>query len=139
MTTMIIAGKDFPEVSPYMTTAISNQRNVSITIPDTDCHVPENDNIITVKWNKVSSLSAKTFVVQTENQFNNIDEALIIFDAHDYIGKFEEFSPENITPHEGRCCILLTTVHSRHIVNIYYMYECVQWYIYNGLAQKSEI
>lgn len=97
MTTMIIAGKDFPEVSPYMTTAINNQRNVSITIPDTNCHVPENDNIITVKWNKVSSLSAKTFVVQTENQFNNIDEALIIFDAHDYIGKFEAFSPENIT------------------------------------------
>ncbi|MBE6350848.1 MAG: hypothetical protein E7062_08910 [Spirochaetaceae bacterium] len=97
MTTMIIAGKDFPEVSPYMTTAINNERNVSITIPNTDCLIPESDNIITVKWNKVSSLSAKTFVVQTENQFNSINEALIIFDAKDFSGKFDEMSPENIT------------------------------------------
>ena len=80
-------------------------------------------------WLKQLSIYAGTFLVLLISFQGLFDKYSLIF----------FLSPENITPHEGRCCIMLTTVHSRHTVNIYYMYKCVQWYIYNGLAQKSEI
>ena len=90
---MLVAGKDMPSGGKFAEGLTFTNRNILIT--GTDIEIPESSNasdgddlekgsikagVKSVEWNKSSSLSARTLILQAENTYDRIDEAVLYFD-----------------------------------------------------------
>lgn len=83
----LIIGKDFPNGSSYLTTAIDSLRNAVITkAPDVELKTEAETQC--AKWNRTSPISARSLVVRAEAETSLLDEAIIIFDENQYASKF---------------------------------------------------
>ncbi len=95
--TVLIAGKEYPAGSALASAAINHNRKVVITSP---FGAPENEDTIpteeisTVAWNKSSSVSARSIVLQAENVFQKVDEAVLVFDTACLSPNFNSMTPE---------------------------------------------
>ena len=94
---VLFAGKEYPDGYNLATTAVKHKRSVVITSlnspsENTDEHLPE--GIKSIFWNKTSSLSARSLVLELENLYGQIDEAILIFDAAFFLPFFPMMNPE---------------------------------------------
>lgn len=91
--TILVAGKDMPSGSKFAEGLSFTNRNVLITGTDVDLQtVSENSTeevaekikaakgVTSVEWNRGSSISARTLVLETENAYEKMDEAALYFD-----------------------------------------------------------
>lgn len=90
--TILIAGKDSPAGNEFAEGFLLASRNVLLTSAHEVPVDSENQNqdssdtnkIILEEWNRSSSLSARSLVLQTETNFSRIDEAVLIFDKEQH-------------------------------------------------------
>lgn len=95
--TVLLAGKEFPAGSAFASAAINHNRNTVITIPfasETPEETTEAEEITTVVWNKSSSVSARSVVLQAENAYERLDEAVLIFDTAWFASTYNSLTPE---------------------------------------------
>jgi hypothetical protein len=77
--TLLIAGKEFPEGADFASTAVSFRRKVALTVqPETP--KPTHEKFQALEWRKHSPVSARALILETENLFQQIHEAALIFD-----------------------------------------------------------
>ncbi len=90
--TILIAGKDAPAGGFFATAAIESGRNALITVPQGLAqHEEETNSEQQLVWNRSSPISSRSLIVQAENKYSHIDEALLIFDASNYATRFSVF------------------------------------------------
>ncbi len=95
--TVLIAGKEYPAGSALASAAVNHNRNVVITAPFAAEETGEPISaagIAAVAWNKSSSVSARSIVLQAENAFQRIDEAVLVFDTAWLAPNFNTMTPE---------------------------------------------
>jgi len=95
MANILVVGKDLPE-SESLLKSFELQGHKIFATASSDISI-ENDNIFTFSWNKSSSISAKTLLIQAEAKLVQIDRVLIIFDSPSYAKKFESEKIEDCT------------------------------------------
>ncbi len=94
---LFAAGKDFPAGAVYASAAYDSGRRTCITAAaeKTEDHEqeagPVRDALRVIQWHRSSPLSARAVVLETENTFGKIDEALLIFDEAAYRPQFPHF------------------------------------------------
>ncbi len=95
--TVLFAGKEYPAGSALASAAINHRRNVVITVPATMETLPESlaaSEIAVAAWNKSSSVSARSVILQAENAFQRVDEAVLYFDTAWFSPRFQTVTPE---------------------------------------------
>lgn len=94
--TILIAGKDLPEGLDFADGILMSGRNVvATTSKSTNVKNPAEGEIAPVVWNKMSPVSAQSVILECENKFRRLDEAVLVFDEMAFAEKFEGFSLEN--------------------------------------------
>jgi len=91
--TMLVAGKDTPAGNTFAEGAASQGRSVLITGTagfdssaaaeedgDSTKTLPLNASVAVEEWNRGSSLSARTLILQAENTYDKLDETVLFFD-----------------------------------------------------------
>lgn len=94
--TMLVAGKDMPAGSKFADGVAFTGRNMVVTGSESDAltavsaeteavdeqtqKIQVAKGLSTAEWNRNSSLSARTLVLQAENAFDKLDEAVLFFD-----------------------------------------------------------
>ena len=96
MANILIVGKELPE-SENLIKSFELKGHKIFTTASSE-FILDNDNIFSFTWNKASSISAKTLLIQAEAKLVQIDRVLIIFDAPNYSTKFESDRLEDCTP-----------------------------------------
>lgn len=94
--TILIAGKDIPDIMDFSDGALMTGRNV-VTTSSTAVHSKQaaDGGAVTASWNKTSPVSARTLVLECENYFRRLDEAVFVFDEAYFAEKFDGMSHEN--------------------------------------------
>lgn len=92
---VLIVGKDFPNASCYVTSAIDSSRNVVVS-KASQTEVGES-NIDCVSWNRNSPISARNLIVRSEAKTGVLDEAIVIFDVNSYISSYSQFDLETVS------------------------------------------
>lgn len=95
--TMLIAGKKFPDCSSFADGVVLANRNVMMAADMGKIKEISSEMEKYFDWNENSSLSARSFILQGENSFGQIDEAVLYFDAVLYSVFFKDFTLENCT------------------------------------------
>lgn len=94
--TILIAGKEIPDGIDLADGALMTGRNVVATVSDkSQTKQAADGETVTALWNKTSPVSARTLVLECENYFKRLDEAVLIFDEAYFAQKFEGMSLEN--------------------------------------------
>lgn len=95
MANILVVGKDLPE-SENLIKSFELQGHKTFTTANSDFSI-DSDNIFTFSWNRTSSISAKTLLIQAESKLSQIDRVLIVFDAPAFSTKFESDRIEDCT------------------------------------------
>lgn len=96
---MLIAGKDVPAGNDFAEGLLDSSRNVVITGTGADVELSEEKEAsesrkaVTLAWNKASSLSARSIILQTETSFDKLDETVLYFDEEMYAGLAQKMDP----------------------------------------------
>lgn len=100
---MLIAGKDSPVGNEFAEGILLSQRNVVLTGNGMEMSAasentqsdeePVNTKVNTIIWNKPSSLSARTLILQAENAFGSLDETVLYFDEDLYASLAQRMDP----------------------------------------------
>lgn len=94
--TILIAGKEIPDGIDFADGALMSARNVVATVADkAKTKQAADGETVIVLWNKTSPVSARTLVLECENHFKRLDEAVLVFDEAYFAQKFEALSLEN--------------------------------------------
>lgn len=94
--TILIAGKDHPEVIDFSDGVLMSGRNV-VTTSATGVHSKKaaDGGTVVSMWNKTSPVSARSLVLECENNFRRLDEVVFYFDESFYAEKFDTMTHEN--------------------------------------------
>ena len=94
--TILVAGKDHPEVMDFSDGVLMSGRNV-VTTSATGVHSKKaaDGGAVISMWNKTSPVSARSLVLECENNFRRLDEALFLFDEAYFAEKFDGMTHEN--------------------------------------------
>ena len=96
--TILVAGKDLPAGGDFADGMALAGYNVVVTgNSEADSASVSADSIVIASWNRPSSISARSLMLQAENAFTVIDEAVLYFDASVYVEQFTALSPEECT------------------------------------------
>lgn len=95
MANILIVGKELPESENLIKSFELHGHKIFASSTDTVSF--ENDNIHAFSWNKASSISAKTLLIQAEAKLIQIDRILIIFDGVSYAKHFDSERIEDCT------------------------------------------
>ncbi len=111
--TILVAGKDSPAGSVFAEGLTFSGRNVVVTgdevevneenIKDEDAQterIQRAAGFSTVEWTRASAVSARTIVLQTENLFSSMDEAVLFFDEEYFASLAQKMDAGEI----GRSC-----------------------------------
>lgn len=96
---MLFAGKDAPAGNDFAEGFLSSSRNVVIAGTGADSGLDEENEssesrkAATIIWNKASSLSARSVILQTETTFDKLDETVLYFDKEMYAGLAQKMDP----------------------------------------------
>jgi NAD(P)-dependent dehydrogenase (short-subunit alcohol dehydrogenase family) len=95
--TILIAGKNLPAGGNFADGMVTAGYNVVVTgSPETEV-AADNSGCAVAAWNRPSSISARSLVLQAENLFGTVNETVLYFDADIYASQFTVFSPEECT------------------------------------------
>ncbi|MBO5236680.1 MAG: hypothetical protein J6B32_06190 [Spirochaetaceae bacterium] len=95
--TVLFAGKEYPAGSAFASAAINHNRSTVITVPfatEKTEEIIDSPDITTVVWNKSSSVSARSVVLQAENVYQRLDEAVLVFDTAWFASTYNSLTPE---------------------------------------------
>ncbi|MBQ9630360.1 MAG: hypothetical protein IJR49_02105 [Treponema sp.] len=96
--TVLIAGKDLPFGSDIADGMALAGYNVIVTgNGETDRQSISASNIVISSWNRPSSISARSLMLQAETKFSQVDESILYFDAELYAQQFPTYSAEECT------------------------------------------
>ncbi len=119
--TILVAGKDMPECSAFCESLSKSGRKVAAGGKETEADeakktiaerrtqmeaynesktVEAKSGICTFEWNKSSPLSTRSFILQTENAFQSLDEAVLYFDEEYFASNAQKMDAEEVS----RCC-----------------------------------
>lgn len=94
--TVLIAGKDLPGGLDFADGVLMTGRNVvSTTSESMHAKQAADGGAVTVMWNKTSPVSARAVVLECENSFRRLDEAVFVFDEAYFAEKYDGMSHEN--------------------------------------------
>lgn len=100
MANILIVGKDYPE-SEHLIKSFELQGHKIFTTTGSDLSSPVettgSENIFSFAWNKASSISSRSLMVQAESKLVNVDRVLVVFDAQYYAKKYETERIEDCT------------------------------------------
>ncbi len=91
--TILIAGKDLPDGSDFVDGAELKMRNIAVTAIR-GANPVASPNISAFEWHRTSPVNARTLVLDSENAFGKIDEAVLYFDESYYAAKFNLLNPQ---------------------------------------------
>lgn len=116
--TLLVAGKDYPLSTKYLTAAQSSGRIAFATCPaefpqkttsakhksvssvanseagsGVGSSIPASESFSSIAWNRASPVSARSVIIKAESATRCIDETLLIFDAALFASKYSEMSP----------------------------------------------
>ena len=99
MSNIVIIGKDLPDNLELAESFAAKNKTVFVTSKtEAETSNFESEHIFATTWNKASSISAHSLILQAETKLTNIDEVLFYFDASTYATKFETDKSEEIAP-----------------------------------------
>lgn len=94
---VLFAGKEYPDGRDFALAATSHNRTALITVSEMPANLDEgriSDDLYPVLWNRSTSLSARSLLLQAENICGTLQEAVVIFDTSWYSATFPDMSPE---------------------------------------------
>lgn len=98
--TTLVAGKDIPAGNEFAKSLLLSSRNIVITGNGDNVKANENNESsepdnksLTVLWNKASSLSARSLILQTETYFEKLDETVLYFDEEMFAASAQRIDP----------------------------------------------
>lgn len=94
---VLIAGKEYPDGRDFAIAAVRHQRNAVISVAEMPEGLDEgriSEGIYPAKWTRNSPLSARSLILQAENQCGTFQDVVVVFDTNWYSGNFEDLSPE---------------------------------------------
>ncbi|AEE15760.1 hypothetical protein [Treponema brennaborense] len=97
--TVLFAGKEYPAGSDFVAAAVSCGRNAVVTVPaaaraEAESGEFSKPGVRPAVWNKSSSVSARSVVLQAENAFRSVEEAVLLFDTAWFAPEFQKIGPE---------------------------------------------
>ncbi|MCQ2611087.1 MAG: hypothetical protein MJ169_05005 [Treponema sp.] len=96
--TLLITGKDLPDGIDFADGALMTGRNVvATTVDEGETKKAADGGTVTVSWNKLSPISARGLILECENVYRKLDEAIIYFDEAYFASKYNSISHENIS------------------------------------------
>lgn len=94
--TILIAGKDLPDSLDLADGILMSGRNVVATTSKSSVIKNSIDGeVVPILWNKMSPVSAQSVILDCENKFRRLDEAILVFDELLFAEKFDGLSLEN--------------------------------------------
>lgn len=117
--TILVAGKNMPECAKFCEVLSSGGKKVSATCEELENleegkktvaerkanmlsyneskNVEAQSGICTFEWNKSSALSTRSLILQTENFFGSLDEALLYFDEENFASNAQKMDAEEVS------------------------------------------
>lgn len=94
--TILIVGKDHPDIFDFSDSALASGRNV-VTTSSTGVHSKKaaDGGAVTAMWNKTSPVSSRSLILECENNFRCLDETVLLFDQAYFAEKFDTMTHEN--------------------------------------------
>lgn len=91
---VLIAGKDLPACADFASSLVLGGNNVALasSAESGSDYIPEGLSVI--EWNKGSSVSARSVVLQAETKNGFCDDFIFYFDSAFFASKFKNFSNE---------------------------------------------
>lgn len=94
--TILIAGKDLPDGLDFSDGALMTGRNVvAATSRSANTKQAVEGGIVSALWNRMSPISSRSLVIECENYFRRLDEAVFYFDEAYFAQKFDGMNIEN--------------------------------------------
>lgn len=89
--TILFAGKNLPDGLAFAEGALFASRNVVAAVgEESEAKQAADGETVTIAWNKSSPISARSFVLECENYFKRLDEAILLFDENYLASMFQE-------------------------------------------------
>lgn len=99
MSNLLLIGKDLPEAVDFAEALVSSGKQVfAVSKNETDVKNFESQNIFSAVWNKGSSISTHSLLLNAQNKFEKIDEVIFYFDASYFASKFDTDKIEDFAP-----------------------------------------
>lgn len=99
MSNLLLIGKDLPDAADFAETMVSAGKQVfAVCKNESDIKNYESQNIFSAVWNKGSSISTHSLLINAENKFTKVDEAVFYFDAPYFASKFDSDKIEEFAP-----------------------------------------
>ena len=92
---VLIAGKDFPSSAAFVNAGVKAGYAAAVSVSQ-DEKLP-GDTLCSFNWNRHSSVSAHTFILEAVNTLKSLSHALLIFDAKEYEQRFSDFDTQTIS------------------------------------------
>jgi hypothetical protein len=98
---VFIAGKEYPDGSPFAQAARGRGRIAALTVSQAEEKEAQPGATfaqpapLVVEWNKASPVSARAAIIETENRLTKIDEAVLFFDTPMFASRYPTFSAAN--------------------------------------------
>ncbi len=94
---VLFAGKEYPDGRDFALAATNHNRTALITVSAMPAGLDEgriSDDVYPILWNRSTSLSARSLLLQAENICRALQEAVMIFDTSWYSAAFPAMTPE---------------------------------------------
>lgn len=91
---VLIAGKELPAVADFANGIVLCENNVALAVSDDSDQTDAPAGLSLVKWNKGSSVAARSVIIQAETKTGFADDFILYFDAPYFAAKYSSFSNE---------------------------------------------
>ncbi|WP_428770215.1 hypothetical protein V1L52_12980 [Treponema sp. HNW] len=88
---LIIAGKDFPESTAFVNAALANGFSAAVSVSEQNKEQLPSEPVKAFVWQRSSSLSARSFVLEAQTSLNKLTHAVLIFDTALYAKAGDDF------------------------------------------------
>ena len=95
---VIIGGNEYPATAALVQASLDTEKNVMVAVSDNEGEVQTPGNgACSYAWHKTSPVSTRAMLLESENKFEGLDCAFIVFDAQVFSSKYNALSLENIS------------------------------------------
>ena len=99
MNNLLLVGKDLPDIFDFAEKLASLDRRIfTVSKTETESSNFESQNIFSSTWNKGSSISSHTLLINAETKLEKINEAIFYFDSSYFASHFDSDKIEDFAP-----------------------------------------
>lgn len=91
---IIITGKDFPDSAAFVNPALANGFSAVVSVSEQNKDEYPAEPVKAVVWQRSSSLSARSFILEAQTSLNVLTHALVLFDTALYAKTCSSFAGE---------------------------------------------